>query len=109
MCVCVGLRLGAHSAVLSLGLLPSSLQKLVEATAPFQFALQTRAGADALTHAVQALCDSDPGMVLVSLDGVGAFDHVRRAAMFKRLLEVPAAHSLIPLVRMFYSSRSVFL
>ena len=54
--------------------------KIMEATNPYQFALQTRAGTDALAHVLQAITDMDEDAVIVSLDGIGAFDHVRRAA-----------------------------
>ena len=53
--------------------------KIMEATNPYQFALQTRAGTDALAHVLQAITDMDEDAVIVSLDGIGAFDHVRRA------------------------------
>ena len=44
------------------------------ATAPFQFALQTRSGTEALAHTLRVLTDSDPDVVILSLDGIGAFD-----------------------------------
>ena len=36
-------------------------------TAPFQFALQTRAGPDAMGHALRAALEADPDAVLLSL------------------------------------------
>ena len=84
-------------------------EQLMKATAPFQYALQTRAGTGALGHALQALADHDPDLVVLSLDGVGAFDHVQRAAMFDQLLSVPALHALVPAVRLFYGRTSRFL
>ena len=51
----------------------------MDAIGPYQFALQTRAGTDALAHAIQAITDMGENAVVVSLDGIGAFDHVRRA------------------------------
>ena len=45
-------------------------------TAPFQFALQTRAGTDALGLALRAFTDLDESAVVLSLDGIGAFDHM---------------------------------
>ena len=82
---------------------------LQQATAPFQFALQTRAGTDALGHALRSISELDPGAVITSIDGIGAFDHVQRSAMFRQLLEDPALHELVPLVRMFYARTSRFL
>ena len=83
--------------------------ELQSATAPFQFALQTRAGTDALGHALRTISELFPESVITSIDGIGAFDHVQRAAMFRELLEVPALHALVPLVRMFYARTSRFL
>eukprot|EP00973_Karenia_brevis_P014190 1930059-Karenia_brevis.AAC.1 len=81
----------------------------LEATAPFQFALQTRAGTDALAHALRYLTDSDPEAVIVSLDGIGAFDHVHRAAFFTKLRDTASLRCLLPLVGALYGSRSRFV
>ena len=83
--------------------------KIMEVTGQYQFALQTRAGTDALAHALQAITDMDEDAVLVSLDGIGAFDHVRRAAFFKKLHEVEGLRPLLLLVDMLYGSQSRFL
>ena len=72
----------------------------MDVTGIYQFAPQTRAGTDALAHALQAITDMDEDAVIVSLDGIGAFDHVRRAAFFKKLHEVEALRPLIPLASM---------
>ena len=55
--------------------------EVLDATAPFQCALSTRAGTDALAHAVRFLAESDPNLVLVCLDGVGAFEYFWRARL----------------------------
>eukprot|EP00973_Karenia_brevis_P030055 4142538-Karenia_brevis.AAC.1 len=81
----------------------------LQETAPFQFALQTRAGTDALAHALRFLTDSDPDLVVVSLDGIGAFDHVHRAAFFTKLRDTPALRALLPLVTALYGTKSRFL
>ena len=81
----------------------------LERTAPFQFALQTKAGTDALAHAVRVLTDLDPDTVVVSLDGVGAFDHVKRAAFFDKLLSCEELRPLLPLVSALYGTKSRFL
>ena len=70
-----------------------------DATAPFQFALQTRAGTDAVAHAIRALTDADPDLVVLSLDGIGAYDHMRRAAFLQALRDDPQLTNLLPLVR----------
>ena len=51
-----------------------------QATAPFQFALSTRAGTDALGLLLRGVTDADPEAVVVSLDGIGAFDHLSVSA-----------------------------
>ena len=81
----------------------------LERTSPFQFALQTKAGTDALAHTLRLVTDSDPDTVVVSLDGVGAFDHVRRAAFFEKLMSCEELRELLPLVRALYGSLSRFV
>ena len=54
--------------------------KAVEsACAPFQFALSTRAGND-----FRVLTDENPMATVLSIDGIGAHDHVHRSAMLKK-------------------------
>ena len=61
--------------------------KAVEATcSPFQFALSTRAGTDCVGHAVRTATDRDPQATVLSIDGIGAYDHVHRSAMMGKLL-----------------------
>ena len=43
--------------------------------APFQFALSTRAGTDCVGHTIRAMTDVDPECTVLSIDGVGAYDH----------------------------------
>ena len=40
-----------------------------KATAPFQYALSTRAGCECIAHALQALSDADPEATILSVDG----------------------------------------
>lgn len=82
---------------------------LMAETMPYQYALQTRAGTEALAHAVQYLLDMDEDAVVASLDGVGAFDHVHRAAFLGKLADTPALRPLLPLARMLYATQSRFL
>ena len=63
---------------------------IMDATAPYQFALRTRAGMDALVQTLRILSDADPDLVVLSLDGIGAYDHVRRAAMLRKLAATPS-------------------
>ena len=78
------------------------------ACAPFQFALSARAGADCVGHTVKAATEANPRMILLSVDGIGAFDHVLRAAMLSKLKQVPGLHNLLPFVRKAHSSPSSY-
>ena len=49
--------------------------------APFQYALSTRAGTDCVGHLLRAATDANPRATVLSVDGIGAYDHVLRAAM----------------------------
>ena len=54
--------------------------------APFQFALSTRAGVHC-GHAVRFATDADPEATVLSVDGVGAYDHVSQSSMMSKLWE----------------------
>ena len=58
---------------------------------PYQFALQTRAGADALAGMLRAAVDLDADATIVSLDGRSAYDTISRAAFLRKLREVAPA------------------
>ena len=70
------------------------------ACAPFQFALSTRAGTDCVGHMVRFLTEESHTATLLSIDGVGAFDHVSCAAMLGKLDELPQARAMLPFVRL---------
>jgi len=95
-------RVSTRAVVMQFG------EGLMAATEPFQFALQTHAGTEALAHLCRYLTDADPDTVVVSLDGIGAFDHVQRAAFMTELAEDPNLLPLLPLVGMLYGSQSRF-
>ena len=84
-------------------------KKVESATAPFQHALNTRAGCECVSHALQSLTDLDESATLLSVDGVGAFDFVSRKAMLQGLLNMEGGDNLLPLARQFYGSPSTFL
>ena len=58
-----------------------------EATAPHQFGIIAGPGIDAAVHALRLITDSDPTATITQIDGVGAYDHIRRAAMLGALRE----------------------
>ena len=51
---------------------------------PFQCALSTRAGTDCVGHMLHATTDADPAVTILSVDGIGAHDHIFRSAMLER-------------------------
>ena len=76
------------------------------ACVPFQFALSTRARTDCVEHVIRASTDASPTVTVLSVDGIGAYDHVFRGAMLSKLLSEPALHGLLPFVRAMYSEPS---
>ena len=52
-----------------------------EAIQPFQFAFSTRAGTNVLAMALRTAMHEDEDGGILSLDGVGAYDHIRQALM----------------------------
>ena len=84
-------------------------QHLQDACSPFQYALSTRAGTECLARLLRAATEADHEAIVLSVDGVGAFDHVSRSSMFSQ----PASHErfapLLPCVRQFYGQASQYL
>ena len=86
------------------------LSKAMESsTAPFQFALSTKAGCECIPHTLQALCEMNPEATVISVDGISAFDLVSRRAMLEGLHSVPGGAEALPFVRMFYGQPSRYL
>ena len=54
-------------------------------TRPFQYALQARAGTDALAGLLRASLETDPGTVVVNIDGRAAYDTVSRATVLSQV------------------------
>ena len=79
------------------------------ATAPFQYALTTKAGCESVAHIIQSLTDQDERATIVSIDGVGAYDLISRNAMLEGMSSVPGGDRLLPFVRHFYGSPSTYL
>ena len=76
--------------------------------APFQYALSTRAGTDCVGHMLRAATDADPRLTILSVDGIGAYDHILRSAMLGRLLQMPGARQILPFVRLSYAQPSTY-
>ena len=79
-----------------------------EECAPFQYTLSTRAGTDCVGHTLRAATDANPSLTILSVDGIGAYDHILRSAMLGRLHAMPEVRSLLPFVRMSYGQPSTF-
>ena len=77
------------------------------ATAPFQYTMRTRAGCECVAHALQALCEVDPELTILSIDGISAYDSISRVAMLQGLREVNG--QAVPYVRMFYGQPSTYI
>ena len=81
--------------------------ELDEATRPFQFALQTRAGTDSLAAMLRAAVELDPRATVVSLDGRSAYDTISRATILAKLRDTVT--SLLPFTRAMYARTSTYL
>ena len=79
------------------------------ATAPYQYALSTRAGCECIAHALQGLTELNPEATVTSIDGIGAFDLISRESMLTGLLDVTGGGEVLPFVRMFYGTPSEYL
>ena len=53
-----------------------------------------------LCRPLRAATDRCGSATILSVDGIGAYDHVSRAAMLERLEKMPAARSILPFVRL---------
>ena len=80
--------------------------KAEKATAPFQYALSTRAGCECV---VQALTDQDVNATVVTIDGVGAYDLISRNAMLEGLLRMEGGDQILPFARLFCGTPSTYL
>ena len=64
---------------------------------PHQYALSTRAGAEALVHTLQARTQADPSLTLLSVDAAAAaYDLVSREAMLTSLRDTPSTLPVLP-------------
>ena len=76
---------------------------------PYQYALSTRAGTDCVARVVRLLTELDPKKTLLSIDGIGAFDHIKRKSMLEALHNNPALAPLFPFVRTFYGKNPTYV
>ena len=83
-------------------------EEVESACAPYQFAMSTRAGTDCVGHAVRAITDGSETATVLSIDGVGAYDHIHREAMLGKLQTLPQASRMLPFVRLAYAQPSQY-
>ena len=81
-------------------------EQVEQACTPSQFALSTRAGTGCVGHAIRVATELNTRLTVLSIDGVGAFDHVLRAAMLSKVAEVPSLRELLPFVKAAYARPS---
>ena len=79
------------------------------ATAPFQYALSTKARPECIAHALEALTDLDERATVLSINGIGAFDLISRVSMLEGLRSIEGGDSILPFVLQFYGNPSSFL
>ncbi len=100
-----GIATGTAFRRLVAGCLARKIAPEVEqACAPYQYAMSTRAGTECIGHLFRAATDMDATATVLSIDGIGAFDHVKRAAMLRKLHELEGARAILPFVRLSYAS-----
>ena len=85
-----------------------SLRRLVARALAKRFikVFETRAGTDCVGHMLRAATDARPTATILSVDGIGAYDHVHRATMLSRLHQMPGARAILPFVRLSYAQPS---
>ena len=75
---------------------------------PHQYGLSTRAGTEAVSRLLRAATEARPRATVLSVDAVGAFDHVSRGSILGALLAQPELQPLLPYARQFYATPSVY-
>ena len=96
-----GIATGSSLRRLVARTLAKQFTKVFEAEcAPFQHALSTRAGTDCVGHMLRAATDADPNLTVLSVDGIGAYDHILKTSMLTRLRSMPGTREILPFVRL---------
>ena len=76
---------------------------------PFQYSLSTRAGTDCVARVVRSSMELGPRNTFLSIDGIGAFDHIKRKAMLEALYTNSELAPLLPFVRLFCGKDSTYV
>ena len=80
-----------------------------QACSPHQYALSTRAGSEAVVHAITSLTELEPTSIILFIDGIGTYDTIARASMLQTLSEVEGANTCLPFVRPFFATTSTYI
>ena len=84
-------------------------EEIEAATSPHQFGIASKSGLDAAVHMLRSITDLDPQATITQIDGIGAFDHIRRASMLNAVRNLPTGHRLLPYLLLAYGRQSVYL
>ena len=84
-------------------------KQIHQACLPHQYALSTRAGTEAVVHALTTDSEQHPTRTILSVDGIGAYDTISRNCMLQGLQAVPEANRCLPFVRLFYTQPSTYV
>ena len=60
-------------------------------------------------HVVRVLTDENPMATVLSIDGTGAYDHVHRSAMLKKVHSVPGLRGMLHFVRETYAEPTTYM
>ena len=97
-----GISSGDTFRTLTSKTLARQFQNVLRASvALFNFGLSYRSVTDSAIHLFGYITDTRPDRVVLSIGGVGAFDHICRARMFEQLLACPTPPLLPPPPRPF--------
>ena len=85
------------------------LKEAKKATAPYQYALCTRAGCECVAHILQSSTELCENATIVSVDGICADDNISRRAMLQGVLRMPSGDRIPPFLKQFYSFPSTYI
>ena len=69
----------------------------------------TKSGCETVAHMLQVLTELDPHSTVVSVDGIGAYDHISRNAMMRGLRHVVEGDRILPFALAFYGKPSTYI
>ena len=80
------------------------LKRVEAATAPYQYAMSTRAGCECVAHALQGITEMSETTTTTSIDAISVYDFIYRKRMLEGLRRVD--ETVVPFAPMFCSSPS---